>query len=553
VIDMVKINNIIFKGLLLSLVFLLSTLSSAYSLNYQGNKFNVDSLRGQASVPMQKVYFALKSYQWVRYPSSQKGLAVLQVTIVYYGTDVLLNVEESLSFPQNIEVVSEQPVKLGSWEPGVPKTVMYTINVTGFPEKTFATINIQYSAIARRIANGYDILNLVGSGTINFQLSFPASHRLSYFISPSMLKKDNLNIITIDFTNTGTGTIYDLSSKIVVTGATLVDVYQPIEVKVNKIESNANHTIRIKIIPVSSQVVLTIDANYIDQSGNQVNEKFTSTLAVIKSFNVILVAEPSKIRTGSSQRVGIKIINLGDVPLLDSVLYIRPTQGSKLVIDPTYFKVGDIPVGGTKTVNIELNIPNTITGTQILQYTLIYNSESREKAQISGSISIFAVEKAQLTITSIEIVPKKPSIGQTIIVSITIINLGSLPVSKVNVTAYHSDGLMPLRQESYFLGQLQSQFPMSIPFSFKVIRGGVQTIDFEIKFTDVYGLNWSLSRVVTLNINSSLEKPTRNVKGGFKREHLSSSIPWIFISIIGVIIVVIISYYVYRKIHGGQK
>ena len=227
-------------------------------------------------------------------------------------------------------------------------------------------------------------------------------------------------------------------------------------------------------------------------------------------------------------------------------------QGSQLVIDPTFFEVGDIPVRGAKKVNIELNVPNTITGTQTLQYTLIYNTENREKAQVSGSISVFAVEKAQLTITSMEIVPKVPSIGQTIIVSITIINLGSLPINKVNVTAYYSKGLIPLRQESYFLGKLQPQSPTSIPFSFKAVKDGVQTIDFKITFSDVYGLDWSLSKIVTLNINSTNERFGGNVKEGVRRKGFLSLLHTVLLALL-IVGIIIVTLYVYRKMHGGRK
>ncbi len=539
--------------LIVSLLILSSSLPVKGSLNIENTK-NIIENRTQPGQFTQKAYFALKSYKWIRYPYTKNGIALLQVTIVYYGTDVLLNVQTTLSFHQDIEIVTEQPIKLGSWEPGTQKTIIYSINISSFPAKGFATINIQYSAIARRVSDGFDILNVVGGGTISFQLSFPASYQLSYFITPSSLKRNSINILTIVFQNSGTGTIYDLVSRISINGATIVGSFQPIIVKIPKLEAGKNYTIQIKVIPIGTQVSLTFDSDYINEQGEHIDEKFTSPLSVIQSFNVILVTEPSKIRTGSSQKIQVKIINLGEIPLHNCILYIRPGQGSKLVVDPTYFKIGDIQVNETKSVYLELSVPNTITGTQVLQYTLIYNTENNEKSQVTGTISIFAVEKAQLVITSIEIVPKEPVIGQTIIVSVTIINLGSLPLNKVNISAYYSLGLTPLRQESYFIGQLQPQYPMSIPFSFKAIKGGKQNIDFRIRFTDVYGLNWTLIKSVNININSTVAqgKNADNIKGKVRRKGLFAPLSFGTLFIVFIVAIVII-YYVYRKVYGGRK
>jgi len=533
------------------MIFLLSVslTVSAHAL-YPGNVEGIVYREANSPITsLHKVYFTLKSFSWVRFPGMKNGLAVIRISVVYYGTDILLDVQEILRLSCSCEVVSEQPVKLGSWEPGTTKVVDFTVNVTGFPEKCYATLNIQYKAVARRTQTGYNILSFAGGGSLGFMINYPEYPQLSYYISPTTLRKDAVNLVTITFVNTGTGTVQDLVTKITVNGATLIESFQPIRLRIGKLEPDSNYTLRIKLIPISGQVTLSIDVDYIGTSEQPYNEKFSTTLSAVSTTSVILTAEPSKIRTGSSGEIKIKIINLGDTVLSNVVLHLRPSQGSKLVISPTLFFIGKVEPGQTREAEVELNIPNTVTGTQTLQYTLIYDSGSSEKNQLSGTISIFAVERAQLTITSTEVVPQEPIIGQTVIVSITLINLGSQPLGKINVTTYYSEGLKPLRQTSYFMGQLQPQVPTSIPFSFKSSKTGTQRIDFVITFSDIYGLNWTITKTIELNIKESSKTPSsgKNIKG-----RSSSNFSYVSYILVAIVILTIL-YIIYRKVYGGRK
>jgi len=490
--------------------------------------------------------FTLNSIKWIRLPNNPNGVAQLELVVSYYGDEVLLDVKAKLSLACDVDIIPSSSTDIGSWDPGTYKVLTFLINVSQMPSECNGKLFINYGAVARKIPFGYYIVTTQGGSSLEFTLKYAGNPALSVYISPSTIISDAINTLTITIKNTGTGNALDFSAILSFSGAALLNIEQPVIVKTDKLSPGEYREVKISLIPSSPQVTITITSNYVDIYGNNRNEQFTLAVPVASSASVIVVAKPSKLKAGASNKVALEITNYGDAPLKDAMIQLITMGGSQLVVEPLFIEIGDIKPKESASVTITISVPSMLSGTQTLTYTLTYKSEQGAKVSIRDSFNIFVVEQAQLAITAVEVVPQKPEVDDTIIVSLTLLNLGAQTLSKVNVTAESTPGLVPVRRSFYFLGQVQPQSPTSIPFSFKAKEAGKQKIQFRILFEDIYGVKWEVTKTIELNVQEKQLEVKENEKNrGF---NTLIAIIFAFLTVIGLFI----AYKYYRK-RGTSK
>lgn len=473
--------------------------------------------RPSAGVSVQKAYFTLESATWERTTTRGDGISLLGLRIYYYGTNTLLDVTSSLRLECGASILTTQPILLGSWEPGTPKEVVYAINVSRMTPRCPATINIQHEGIAVRTSTGYDVIPSVGGGSITFTLEYAGTPDIRVRVQPSTIYSGAVNSILLVLENVGTGDAIDLSAAIAFSGASVLEVEHPVKMKVSRLEAGSSIDLKLRVVPTSSQVGITVTYDFVDDLGNHRSGQFGLGVPVVSSFAIVVVAEPSKLVAGSSSSIALRIHNYGSSTLRNSLLVLGVPQGSRIVVTPQVLEVGDVEPGGSKEVGVDVSVPNTASGAQSLTYSLIYESEEGTKVTYKDYLTMFIVERAQLAITSVEVVPQRPVSGGTVITSLTLINLGSQAVGKVNVTAIPLSSLAPIRRSYYFLGQVQPQSPTSIPFSFRILEPGTHAVMFNITFEDVYGIKWSLSRSVSFEaVEQTLERGEGGGAAGYQ-------------------------------------
>lgn len=443
--------------------------------------------------------FVLNSATWSRLPAGENGVAVLKLEVAYYGEEALLDVTAKLALEHG-SVMPPDTTTIGSWNPGTVKVLTFLVNTSDVYGEYTAILYINYGGIARQRRFGYEVVKTQGRASISFKLRFYGNPSISALISPSTIVGDSVNVLTIILKNTGTGDALDFSATISFTGAALLDVEEPLKLRVDKLQPGESLEVAVSLIPFSPQVSINVEADYVDAYGNVRVDRLSIVVPSATGTAIVVLAEPSKLRAGSSNEVFLEVKNIGDSTLKDAFLQIQIPQNSQVVVEPQFIELGDLKPRESRRYKVVISVPSTAMGAQNIAYSLTYESEQGAKITVRDSFSVFVVEQAQLAITSVEIVPSKPKVGETVIVSLTLINLGSQALNKVNVTVEASEGLQPLRKTYYFLGQIQPQAPTSIPFSFKALSRGKQIITFKVVCEDVYGVEWTTTRVLEVEI-----------------------------------------------------
>ncbi len=486
--------------------------------------------------------FVLNSATWSRLPAGENGVAILRLEVAYYGEESLLDVTAKLALEHG-SVIPPDTITIGSWNPGTVKVLTFLVNTSDVYGEYTATLYINYGGIARQKMFGYEVVKTQGRASINFKLRFYGNPSISALISPSTIVGDSVNVLTITLKNTGTGDALDFSAIISFTGAALLDVEQPLKIKVNKLRPGESVEAIVSLIPFSLQVSVSIEANYVDAYGNARVDRLSIIVPSATGTAIVVLAEPSKLKAGSSNEIFLEVRNIGDSTLKDAFLQVQIPQNSQVVVEPQFIELGDLKPRESRRYKVTISVPSTATGAQNMAYTLTYESEQGAKITVRDSFSVFVVEQAQLAITSIEIVPSKPRVGETVIVSLTLINLGSQALNKVNVTVEASEGLQPLRKTYYFLGQVQPQAPTSVPFSFKALSGGRQVIKFKAVCEDVYGVKWTTTRTLEVEI-SEVESSASEGEASGTRNYLN------YLPVLIAVVAVVSAFYLYKKRRG---
>ena len=191
--------------------------------------------------------------------------------------------------------------------------------------------------------------------------------------------------------------------------------------------------------------------------------------------SVLVVPEPSTISAGSLNTVKLRVINAGEVPL-QSVRVVLSLQKSQLSVDPSVLDVGELQPGEERAFAVRVLAPATASSSESISYQVLYAMPGGSAAVAQGAFTLSVVLPSAVTVTGLELVPQKPQVGSTLILAVTLVNDGVLPVYAVNVTVQASGGLAPLRAPYAYLGQLNPQVLTSVPFSFRAQAEGVQEL-----------------------------------------------------------------------------
>ena len=450
---------------------------------------------------MPDMVFVVSSYSWTRLSGRAGGVNVLELILTYYGDKIILSVRVHLKLMNDSWSYTATPCFEGSWEPGFSKKFSFTVNASEIPNDIKALVKVTYDSVAEKVGGKYEVSSEAGEYTFSFDLKYSGLPLPSIYVKPNTLIDGMVNNISLMIFNNGSGNIIDPQVTVYVSGATIIDRPTPLRLSYSKIEAGSYVIEKMEVLPSQKQVTFTVNINYLDGEGNVRNEQYTITLPVIESTTVLVLAEPNKLFSGSIKRIKVRVINLGDIPLLNTLLKLYTSQGSGIVVSPQLIELGDIGPQDSVECEVEVSVPLTVISTQNILYDLIYRSVKGVRLVIHGSLNVFVVEKARLIVSSIDYVPEKPSVNSTLVLSISLINTGNLALNSINVTVEQSSGLIPLRKTYYFIGQLNPQSPVSVPFSFRAVEVGEQTIKIIIFYKDIYGASWNITREVSINVS----------------------------------------------------
>lgn len=437
------------------------------------------------------------SVEYIKWVESRGNLSVIEVGVSYYGTYTLLDVEATLTTACNAEILSPQPIQLGSWRSGTVKSLRFTVNSSQISETCVVHLNIYWKQawddVKRELKESYS-----GSTQLDLNLLYCGPESVTVTIDPQTLYMGTVNTVKIIFTNNGKYPIDDLTAIINAQGLSILSTQFPLEITVSRLEPGESKSYVLQVVPQSAYSSISISISYTNCIGENIMNTINVPMISSTGQSLVVIPDPSKINAGESSKIDLRVINLGNIPMRNLRL-ILTFQRSTLAIYPTILYVGDLDPGQEKRVQVEVDVPATATTGETITYQATFLTEGGSLSTITGSFTIFVLQVSSLTITSVEAVPEQPEVGKTVIFAVNIINDGNFPVYGVNISATPDEGLEPVRSTYNFLGQLNPQIITSVPFSFKVKQPGIQEVVFTITYRDAYGNLHKVDRKATIN------------------------------------------------------
>lgn len=439
--------------------------------------------------------------------SSDRG--VIQLVVSYFGKRVLLGSTAEVELQCNASVSSSQPVLLGSWRPGTSKLIQLTLNTSSAPSMCPARLVVSWS-------NTWDdsLSTLTyegGTTTVDFSIVACWGEDLAVRVVPSTLYTGTLNLVSLQVENKGRESVSSLTVSVSLQGAVLVDGEIPAVFKIPALKPGQVMTLPISIIPISATPALQVSLSYLSCTGSTSTRTFTIPLFSASGQSILVAPDPAVITAGSLNRVNLHVVNAGNVPL-QGVKVILSLQKSQLSVNPSFIEVGDLGPGEDKVFPVEVMAPATASSSEAVAYQVLFTTSGGSTSSLQGTFTLFAIFASRLAITNLEAVPQQPRVGSNLILAVTLVNDGVLPVYAVNVSVEASSGLKPLRTTYTYLGQLNPQVLTSVPFSFRVQEEGVQELRVVVTFRDSYGTVRAVERSLLVSAVAA-ESPELTQRG----------------------------------------
>ncbi|RLF05417.1 MAG: hypothetical protein DRK00_04505 [Thermoprotei archaeon] len=452
-------------------------------------------------------YLTPTSITWVKTPEKPGSIGVLRIYLANYGSDVLLRCKAYIDCIYGATVLTPQPILLGAWPPGSVKSIEVALNFTSLSGACELRISVSYEATARPVGAGYMVLSIPGSSQLSIKLNYTYEPIIAIQVRPEVLYSGTINEVTLTILNRGFSRINDLSVLLDVAGGALIGSEMPFRAYLGQLPPNKTREFTLEILPTSNVVTLTAALSYVDEAGVFREEHLSLVLPVAAGGLVLITLKPPTIPSMHTSKATLYIRNIGEEELYNATLYLVTPQGSMIVIEPSTIELGDVKPGDELRIPVEVKAPYGETGMRTIYYTLVYKDVNGGCRSIRDSFYLIIVEEANITVTTVEVIPHEPSAGSTVLASITLMNLGSKPILGVNVTLVLPPGLTPLRRLHEYIGQLNPFTPTTIPFSFNATKPGFYKLLLKVYYRNYYGELRVLTKSFTLRV-----KPLHSIK-----------------------------------------
>ncbi|MEM3138556.1 MAG: hypothetical protein QW760_08600, partial [Thermofilaceae archaeon] len=363
-------------------------------------------------------------------------------------------------------------------------------------------------------------------------------------LNPSSLSPGTANKVNLSVANIGVASVYSVKVVTMVSGAVLSGAESTTEFEISVLYPSEVVTRELAVTPLSNIVTFSVKLSFVDESG-QYGEKVESFAIPVISQAVIVTLNPQTIPVMSSSRSTLIIRNFGGEPMLNATLYLSVQQGSSLIVEPSMVKIGDVPPGEGVNLPLTFSAPYGERGARVVTYTLVYKSGDGSLRVLKDTFTLVVVEEAEVLITAVDTVPSEPSVGSTILLSATLMNLGVNSILGVNVSLLAPPELRPLRGTYYYIGQLSPYTPTAVPFSLSASREGAYPIRIVVNYRNHYGELKTSTREVILTVRTP-------ASGNNENRVNTPDMRWLFAAVALVAVLAGVLVWVGRRVRGTK-
>ncbi len=495
------------------------------------------------AIPTSTSSFILTKYSWVKKPSYPGDIGILELNIVQVVGHELVGVKISLTPYSNYTVPVSDNVMLSKWGSGEEARLRFTIIVyrLGF-EETFK-LAISWGRTLIQGVSGLET-HPGGADALIFSLRIEGDPLINVEVKPSQLTQGGITKISFKVRNIGYGRAIATRVRLEARGLIFPGRNTPFTIlNIGDLSFNQSFETKIGVIPIVDNPTIDVSVEYATVSGEYIREKITVPLIVRKWGIIYLVLEPSLLQVGSTHSVKMRVVNGADRTIRNLIIKLSPEPTSQVIIPSQIYEVDEVPPGEIVDIPLEIIVPLSAGGLQIIRYEIAYTTSEGEVVKESGTTYLNIISPAKINIIGLEVVPSQPKVNETIIVSTLLINTGATPANNINATIILPKNIKFVRKKTLFIGRLDPQTPTSLAFSLIPESPGTYELRLKITYLDIYGREHTVTKKLSINVEEQKQQVGISTK----------PMPEItYVAVISLAIVVGVIIYLLRK-HGIKK
>ncbi len=387
------------------------------------------------------------------------------------------------------------------------------------------------------------------SQELNATIYFPGEPELDVHVLPTVLSPSSTYLMDVKICNIGSGPMYNVKvsmSFIPSSAYVIVENTRNLTFSIRELGPGKCIVDRLKVTsgPSLGLVELKLFVTYVDSIGNIGQILRTYPLEITYSGVVQVIPEKLYLTAGRRNSAIVDICNRYGSTIEDVRLIVKSIQGG-ILMNSTMIYIGNISAHECRPLKLVITIPKTtemIRGVSVT-YELMYKIPPDILVSKYGNIGWSIIAEPRLVITQVTTAPKHPTIGESVIISVIVENLGEAPAYNINITAAPGPGLSPVSSTYSFYPKLDSYSQLPASFTLNVTKSGTLTCAIVVRYVDPYGVVHIVKKIVTIRATSltgsgllsSLSYSTTRSENGFTMMNI---IPSIIVAIVAIIIVV---------------
>jgi len=433
--------------------------------------------------------FGVGSVEWIRRPRYAGDVGAVRLSVYYAGDTTLVGVSARVDVEGPAEVVGGE-IEFPSWEPGETKVFEPVLKVYEIGAELRLSIVVEWK-LEVESKSGRVKIGEGGVRTIAIDLVVPGEPRLSVLVEPLVLAPDSANSVTISIANEGSEPVENLRIDLEPQGLALLEAPVPLEVEVPLLEPGGKEVVQILAVPLVKTPALKVRLEYLYRDRLE-------TLEVVENLysgptgHLLASAEPALLQAGGLRKIVVVVENRGVVPARSAVLKLYPPLEGQIVFNETTLTLGDVEPLGRVAIPLQVLVPAEARGCQRVEYEVSYRTPGGGHIRESGWLVLGILAPAELRVVSIDVVPSEALVNKTLVVSLTVVNVGASEARDINATLRAPEDLEVVRRPYSFVGRLAPQEPTTIAFSLKPRREGEYRVEYAVRFADPYGIQHEL-------------------------------------------------------------
>ncbi|NPA71019.1 MAG: hypothetical protein GXO26_09445 [Crenarchaeota archaeon] len=506
------------------------------------------------SVSYASYQFQLCGVSVIRTTTSKEGPVLLSICLKHTSELFLKNVQIYV-YVFNGSTITPLPITYTLVYPYQELRFNVLVNTT---VEKWHLVNIRVwwekELVAKRTISGlvpggpYSLIP--SSQELNATIYFPGEPELDVRIVPTVLSPSSTYVMDVKICNVGSGPMYNvkISMNFIPTSAyIIVENTRNLTLSIRELSAGECIIDKLKITsgPSLGLVQLKIYTTYVDSIGNIGQLVMTYPLEITYSGVVQIVPEKLYLVAGRKNNAILDICNRYGSAIENAKLIIKSIQGG-ILMNSTVIYVGNVSAHECRPIKLVIIIPKTsemIRGVS-LTYELMYKIPPDILVSKYGTVGWSVIAQPRLVITQVTTAPKHPMVGESIIISIIVENLGEAPAYNVNITAIPGPGLSPVSSTYNFYPKLDSYSQLPASFTLNVTKSGTLTCTIVVKYVDPYGVTHIVRRIITIRATSltgagllSSLSYSSSISSRYGNS-IMSTIPYIIVAVVAIIVIV---------------